>query len=134
MAVEQHDAVVRHKRLILVQVVELDAPCLEHFLDVLGHRLVADQLAAEQLGQGLLRDVVLGGAQTAREDDDVAVTHGLFDRVDDLLTLVADRGALPYDNARRIQMAGDGYRVGIHDLTDQDFVSDRYDGCFHGCC
>ena len=47
---------------------------------------------------------------------------------------VAHRAFLFDDDARRVEVTGDGDGVGIDDLPDQDFVADRKDGGFHCIC
>jgi hypothetical protein len=39
-----------------------------------------------------------------------------------------------HDDARGVEVAGDGYGIGIHDLTDEDFIADSDDRCFHKRC
>lgn len=132
VGVEKHGAARRDERLIAVQAVVFDSACFEHAPHVVGDGLIAYEPGAEELGEGLFRDVVLGGAEAAGQDDYVALVHGPFYGLGDLLALVADRCALPDDDARIVQVTGDRRRIGIHDLPDQDFVADRKNRCFHG--
>ena len=132
VGVEKHGAARRDERLIAVQAVVFDSARFEHAPHVVGDGLIAYEPGAEELGEGLFRDVVLGGAEAAGQDDYVALVHGPFYGLGNLLALVADRCALPDDDARIVQVTGDRRRIGIHDLPDQDFVADRKNRCFHG--
>ena len=98
VGVEKHGAARRDERLIAVQAVVFDSACFEHAPHVVGDGLIAYEPGAEELGEGLFRDVVLGGAEAAGQDDYVALAHGPFYGLGDLLALVADRRALPDDD------------------------------------
>ena len=132
VGVEEDRAAVGNERLSSVQLVESDAAALEHPFHVVGHAFVDVHPRAEELGQGPLRDVVLRGAQTARDDDDLAVGQRPLQRLYDLCPVVADRALLAHDDAGGIQVFRDGYGVGVDDLSDQDLVADGDDGCLHG--
>ena len=65
-----------------------------------------------------------------------AYTHkilsGRKDGFDDLRAVVADREPLADHDARGVEVFGDGDRIGVHDLADENFVADGDDGCLHG--
>ena len=132
VGVEQHRAACGDHRLRAVQLVELDAPFREHSLHVVRDPLVAAHLAAEHLREGLLGDVVLRGAEAAGDDGDLRSRQGPFDGFDDLRAVVADRELLADHDARGVEVFGNGYRIGVHDLADEYFVADGDDGCLHG--
>ena len=132
--VEQHRAAGRNQSLSAVEVVEFDAPLFEHPFYMVGDGLVRDEFAAEHFGQRLFGDVVLGGAESAGDDCDVRLAEGAFHAPDDLRAVIADRDFFMHDDARGVEVAGDGYGIGIHDLTDEDFIADSDDRCFHKRC
>ena len=132
VGVEQHRAARGNHRLRAIQFVELDAPFGEHLFYVAGDPLIVAHLAAEHLREGLLGDVVLRGAESAGDDGDLRSGHGASDGFDDLRAVVADRELLADHDARGVEVFGDGDRIGVHDLADEDFVADGDDGCLHG--
>jgi len=132
VGVEQHRAAGGNERLSPVEVVVGDAPAFEHPAHVPGDPFVAHQFAAEQLGERTFGDVVLRGTEAAGEDRHVAAVHGAAERGDDGVAVVADRFLFGDDDARRVEVAGDGCGVGVDDLSDEDFVADGDDRGFHG--
>ena len=79
----------------------------EHAFDVGGDRLVADHAAAEECGERLLGDVVLRGAQTSGQHDDLRVAeralHGFGDACGGV---VAHRVLGEHDDARGVEGGG----------------------------
>ena len=117
-----------------VEFVEFDAPLFEHPFYMVGDGLVRDELTAEHFGQRLFGDVVFGGAESAGDDCDVRLAEGAFHAPDDLRAVIADRDFFMHDDACGVEVAGDGYGIGIHDLADEDFIADSDDRCFHKRC
>ena len=132
MGVEEHRAAGRHECLAAVEFVEVDAARFEHPADMGLDRGVDDQLAVEHLGEGLLGDVVLRGAEAAGEDDDVGVGEAAFERCDNLVAVVADGALLADDDPRCVEVFGDGYRIGVHNLADENLIANRQNGGLHG--
>ena len=132
VGVEEHRAARGDHRLRAVQLVEVDAAFGEHPLDVRGHPFVVAHVAAEQFGERLFGDVVLRGAQAARDDRHLRHAERPLHGAGDLRAVVADRDFFADDDARGVEVLGDGYGVRIHDLADEDFIADGDDRCFHG--
>lgn len=131
VGVEQHRAARGDHRLRTVEFVELDAAFGEHFLNVPGHPFVVAHVAAEHLREGLFGDVVLRGAESSGDDGHLRAGEGALRGFDDLRAVVADRDFLADHDARRIEVLGDGDRIGVDDLPDEYFVADGDDGCLH---
>ena len=132
VGVEEHRAALGYERLAAVEFVEVDAARLEHPPDVLLDRRVDNQPTVEHLGEGLLRDVVLRGAEAARENHDVGLGEAALERFDDLPAVVAYRALLVHDDTRRVEVFGNGYRIGVHNLADENLIADGQDGGLHG--
>ena len=132
VGVVQDGAAGRHLGLRTIQGIERDSASREQLLDMRSHRFVVAHRAMKELGEGLLRDVVLRRAETAGEDHDLRLLHGASNRGSDLIGPIADRTLLAHDNSCRVEVLGDGYGVGIDDLSDQDLVADGNNGCLHG--
>ena len=131
VGVEEHRAARGDHRLRAVQLVEVDAAFGEHPLDVRGHPFVVAHVAAEQFGERLFGDVVLRGAQAARDDRHLRHAERPLHGAGNLRAVVADRDFFADDDARGVEVLGDGYGVRVHDLAYEDFVADRENGRFH---
>ena len=131
VGVEEHRARRGHEGLRAVQFVVFDAARREHAFDVGGDRLVADHAAAEECGERLLGDVVLRGAQTSGQHDDLRVAERALHGFGDACGVVAHRVLGEHDDARGVEVAGDGDRIGVGDLSDQNLVADGDDRGFH---
>ena len=132
VGVEQDRAACGNHCLRAVELVEPDAALGEHFLDVLRYPLVIAHFAVEHLCEGLLGDVVLRGAEASRDDGHLRAREGVFHGLDNLCPVVADRDFLADHDAGRIEVFGNGNRIGIHDLSDEYFIADGDDCRFHG--
>ena len=129
--VRQDGASVRHEGLALIQFVEVDVPYGSHRAHLLVDGLVAYQFHAEQPGQRMFGDVVLGRAETAGADDDVGVRQRLRDGFGDRFGSVGYRSDPVDFDSGRVQLFADPCRVGVDDLSDQNFVADGNDFCLH---
>ena len=105
---------------------------LEEAADAVDDLLVADELDAHHLGDGLAGDVVLGGAETAAHDDAVAAGECGPQGQRDALVVVAHRlvelGRHTVGRQAVTQPGG----VGVGDLPEQQLGADRHDFDPHG--
>ncbi len=118
-------------RLFAVQFVVFDAAGGEYPLVAFVGGGIAHHVAAEDSGERLFRDVVFRGAEAAGDDHRVGGAQGTLYGLSDLPPVVA-HGEFPYHGESRfVQPCGDPCRIGVDDLSDEDFVADGDDLCFH---
>jgi hypothetical protein len=103
----------------------------EALFEPLGEVGTEYELAIERHGDGFARDVVLGGAEAAREDDDGGAGDGATDGVGEGFTVVADHRLGAHFHAQVIQLAGEPERVGVDALGRQHFRADSDDFGVH---
>lgn len=80
-----------------------------------------------QSGDRLLAEVVVGGAETARRDDDVVARERLVERLAQAFGVVADRRVAVDVDPQLRQPPGDHLGVGVDDVAEQDLGSDTED-------
>jgi len=88
---------------------------------------VLAQLPVERGRHHLTRHVIVGRAQSAREDDEVGPREGRPEQVRELLSIVAGDGLHHDVDAERVQMPGDEERVGVDTKGRQELAADRND-------
>ena len=108
-------------------------PVFFPLLDNVASMLAGIKMHYERIGRKV--NVVAFAGDGASVDAGMQCLSGAAERGDDGIAVVADRFLFGNDDARRVEVTGDGDGVGIDDLPDQDFVADRKDGGFHciGC-
>ena len=89
--------------------------------------LVADQLDAHDVGDGLAGDVVLGRPQAAADDDPVAAGQGGAKGQRDPLVVVPHRLVEVRRDPGRGQAVAQPGRVGVGDLAQQELGAHRHD-------
>jgi hypothetical protein len=98
---------------------------------MLGDLRPADQRHAHDPGDRFPRDVVLGRAEPAAEDQGIAPGETMADRLDDPLKIVADFGLeVGVDPGQRQLLAHPG-GVGVDDLAEQQLGADGDDLSAH---
>jgi hypothetical protein len=103
----------------------------ETALQRLGDFGMEDQFAAQRLGYGFARDVVLGGAKAAGEDRNLRARERLAEGAGETVEVVADDALAGYFDTQVVQLAGEIERVGIDALGRQHFGTDRNDFSVH---
>ena len=106
-------------------------PRREHLADPLGDPRVAAEGYAHDGGDGLAGDVVLRGTEAAGHDDGVGPAEGLLQGGDDALGVVAHLGGVVDVDAGIGEGSGDGRRVGVVDLAEQQLRPDGEDLSAH---
>ena len=110
-----------------------DAPAgLEEAGDQVDDVLVAHELDAHDLGDGIPGDVVLGGPEPAAHDDAVAAGQRRAQREHDAVLVVADRLVKMGGHTVRGQVLAQPGGVGVGDLAQQQLGADRHDLDPHG--
>ncbi len=124
--VRNHFAGIRNQGLRPVDVQQVQSPAMEDRADD-GQLLCAlhISLAAGNLCQSSLRDVVLGRSEPSCRNHNVVLTKFAQQVAGDFSMLVAERKHARYPHTDLFQRGGDVGRIGVDDLTDQDFITDR---------
>ena len=86
-----------------------------------------DQGSLREQGDRVAGDVVLRGAETARDQHDVGARRGKAERFDDPLEVVADGLVMRDVHADRGQLFGHPLRVRVGDLPEQELGADGDD-------
>ena len=105
-------------------------PVFFPLLDNVASMLAGIKMHYERIGRKV--NVVAFAGDGASVDAGMQCLSGAAERGDDGIAVVADRFLFGNDDARRVEVAGDGCGVGVDDLSDEDFVADGDDRGFHG--
>ena len=82
----------------------------------------------------MLCDVVFRWAESARDDDYIALRQSAVEGLGNALGTIADRGALEDYDTRSVELLRQVSRVGVENLTNQNLVANGYDCRFHLYC
>ena len=130
------DRVLRGRRALgkpgLEQLVLAHVPALEVFLQVGKRALVQDKLQPQDLGDGLLGEVVQGGAKAARGDHEIAAGEGLDQALPEALGVVAHGGHVLEVDAKLGKLSGEEGGVGVDGVPEEQLGADGDDFSFHG--
>ena len=83
------------------------------------------------MGDDLARDIVLGRAQPATTDHRIAAFQGMANGVHHAIEIIADFGLVERIDTGKRQLFTDPRRIGINDLSQQQFRTDRDDFTTH---
>jgi hypothetical protein len=101
--------------------------CLEEGGDGRHHLLVALEGHVHDLGDGVARDVVLGGPEAPADDHAVGARQRGAQRAHDPGVIVADGLVEVRVHARRGHLLAEPHRVGVGDLAEQQLRADGDD-------
>ena len=101
----KHRGAFGHHRLALVDFRHRAAEPPEALLDVAQYSFVRVELAAEQVGDGFARAVVVGGAEAAARDDHIRAVERVRNDARMSSERIADHGFVNYANAQLVQRA-----------------------------
>ena len=93
---------------------------------------IALQFQAERIGHRFASEVIFGGAEAAREDDDVRTPHGEFGGCREPFGVVAHNAFEAHFHAQVIQLFGEVERVGVLAMGSQHLRADGDDLGVHG--
>ena len=129
--VVDHGAAARNPCLLAVDGGELIAAGVKDALDVGKGFLVLVKLAVEEIAEGLLGDVVLGGAEAAGDEHHIAPFDAMTEvEIDVVGTVASDKGATNVDACGNEHLRH-GAGICIDNLPNQQFVAYVEDSCFH---
>ena len=131
VAVRQYRTAVRHERLSPVQFVECDSAYGQLPPDRFIHLFIADQPHTEQLRERMFGDVVPGRAESPGDQHDAYPCERFVHGPRDLVRIVLYRGDLRYFDSVFAERAAQPCRIGVDDLSDQQFVADGDNFCLH---
>ena len=126
-----HRACIGHESLIFGQGVELAAFGGKNTLNISRYLRVSPQASAKDVHQCSLSDIVFGRSEAAGGDYDIGGSHSAVYCRGDVGGDVAYDFNSDNGDAQRIKTAGNVARIGVGDASQQDFVADDYDVCFH---
>ena len=95
---------------------------------VLASAGIGDEIGPEEPAEDLLGDVIVGGSEAARDQDDIVVAHALGEGGKDLVGAVTDREHPAHRDADAVEVLGDRGGVGVHHLADEELIADGDDG------
>jgi hypothetical protein len=81
------------------------------------------KLCAEDAGEGLAREVAVGGSEAAGHQDERGLGRGGFDRRGDDVDLIGHGDVLDGEDAAVHQLIGEVLRVGVEELARDDLVA-----------
>ena len=91
-----------------------------------------DEFDAHGFRHGLAREVVVGGAEAAGDDDERGGLGSEVDGFDDGVKVVCDGLVIERADAHADELAAEVGAVGIDGLAEDQFIADGEDDCVHG--
>lgn len=129
--VVDHGAAAGHPCLLAVDGGELVAAGVEDALHVGKGLGVLVKLAVEELAEGLLGDIVLGGAKAAGHEHHVATFQTVKKIGRNVVGIVADDVSATHIDAGSDEHLRHAGSVGVHHLSDKKLVAYVKNCCFH---
>ena len=96
-------------------------------LDAVVDRGIEDLPAVERHGDCIAREIVFGGSESARDDDELRGAQRAPDRAGQTLEIVADHVFGRHFDAQIVQLLGQEERIRIDALVRQHLGADGYD-------
>ena len=131
LRVGQDGRALGHHGLDAVAGRHLAAVAVEAPLHVLERRVVEHEADARGTGHAVAGQIVLGRAEPAADDDQVAVRRVGADGPLDLVLDIAHRLVAGHLDAQLAELLGQPRRIAVHDLARDHLVADRQDHRFH---
>ena len=107
--------------------------CAKALLDAVVDRGIENLAAVERHGDGIAREIVFGGPETAGEDHELSGPQRAPDGAGQALQIVADHVFGGHFDAQIIQLLGEEEGVRIDPLVRQHLGADGYDFGVHVC-
>ena len=114
-----------HERLALIDFRHLAFQLKEALFQSFGEGRVKNQLAVQRLSRGFARQIVLGGAEAAGNNQDAGSGKRAPDGIGKPLAVVADHGLGDHFHSQVVQLGGEVKGIGIDALRRQHFGADR---------
>ena len=122
----------RHHRLAFVHFGHRAAKLPEARFDLAHDGGIARKFSAEQIGHGLARAVVLGGAQASAGNYEFDALHRVGEGVAQSGEFIADHRLARDFNAQAIELRGEEKGIGVDPVRGEQFRSDCDDFSLHG--
>ena len=119
--IRKHRGAFGDHRLAAIDFRHHAAEAAKAFLDVAEHAFVQFELAAEQVGDGFARAVVVGGAEAAGGDDQVGAVERVAERRAHLVERIADHGFVHHANAELIESGGEKKGIRVEAVGREQF-------------
>ena len=95
------------------------------------HSGIAREFATEQIGHGVARAIVFGGAEASAGDDEFDALGRFLERIAQRGEIIADHRLARHLDAEPVELRGEEKGIGIDPVRGQQFRSDCDDFSFH---